>query len=795
MSTLTADLQTAIDRHQAGDLPEAERRYRAILQTNPEDCEALHLLGVVAQQSGKHAEAIELITTAIDRAGAPRAVMVCNLGAALQAAGDIDAAIDRYEQSLALEPDYLDARHNLAAAYAARGQHERAVDAYQQVLERDPAHRLALINLAKSLEQLRRTEQAIACYRQAVSAHPGDIEALLNLGALLGRLGDSNAAENCFGEILQQTPEHALAHFNLGCIDQQRGRVENAAAHYRRAVASQPRHLGAWNNLGIVLKQLQQFKEAENCLREVVAVDPKSAIAHFNLGNLLREQERHNEAIDSYRSGLRLQPDHLESYINLGTALSGLGRLSEAEAEYQTALRLNPDYFEAHLNLASVLQLQGRFDEAAATHERAKQVNPACEAVQSNSLMLQLYRADVAPEEIFEQHRQWAGRFEARYAQIEPHPNRRDPERKLRIGYVSPDFRVHPVGFFIENILKHHDRAQFDVTCYAELPRGDRLTERICKNADRWRCTFQQPDDAVIRMIRADEIDILIDLAGHTSGNRLPVFAARPAPVQITYLGYGTTTGLPTMDYRLTDDVADPADERSLHTEELLRLPAGILCFAAPADAPDVSELPMQSNGHITFGSFNNLSKLSAPTLDLWAEVLRAVPESRLMLKNRSFADEDVRRRYQELFQQHGVEPDRVELVGPTKTIAEHLALYHRIDVGLDPFPYNGATTTCESLWMGVPVITLRGKSFVGRMSASLLTRVGLSDFITESPDAYLHRAWVCAAAAEPLAQLRRNLRPVVAASPLCDQASYVRGLEAAYRAAWRSECSCTSDL
>ncbi len=790
MSTVATDLQTAFDRHQAGDLPQAERLYREILQSDPGHCEAMHLLGVLAHQTGNHTQAIELIRAAITLAGSPRAMMCCNLGAAYQALGELDAAEEQYRQTIAVQPNYLDAHHNLAAVWAARGQHEQAVTAYQTVLASNPQHRNARLNLGKSLQQLGRMPEAAECFQQVLAEHPHDVEALLNLGTMLGLQDQLESAAEHFQQILQLTPAHPQANFNLGRIRQDQERLDEAVAHYRSAVESAPDHAHAWNNLGVVLKSLKQFGEAESCLRKVLQLNPHDATVHFNLGNVLREQERHQDAIASYRHGLQIQPNHLESYINLGTALTSLGELQAAEAQYRTALKLQPNYIEAHLNLASVLQLQGLLNEAATVYERGLRIDPACESLRSNSLMLDLYLPEKQPGDILERHQQWAERYQDRDSGGEPFRQTFDPQRRLRIGYVSPDFRVHPVGFFIKTILQQHDRAQFELTCYAEQPDSDHVTEGIRNSVDHWRSTFRQADAAVASLIREDEIDILIDLAGHTSGNRLPVFAYRPAPVQITYLGYGTTTGLSTMDYRMTDAVADPVDERNFHTEELLRLPAGILCYSPPEDVPDVSTLPMQQNGFVTFGSFNNLSKLSVPVLDLWAEVLLSVPQSRLILKNRSFADASVRERYRNLFSERGVVADRIELSGPTKTIAEHLALYERVDLGLDPFPYNGATTTCESLWMGVPVVTLRGSQFVGRMTASLLTRVGLTEFITQTPQAYVHMARAWAEAPDRLAQLRRELRPAVANSPLCDQAAYVRDLEALYRTVWQNWCS-----
>ena len=407
--------------------------------------------------------------------------------------------------------------------------------------------------------------------------------------------------------------------------------------------------------------------------------------------------------------------------------------------------------------------------------------------------MLPLYRPEIAADEVFRRHQARGARFANAATSDSSFPHDRNPQRPLRIGYVSPDFRVHPVGFFMESILRRHDRGQFSVTCYAEHAQDDRMTERLRPLVDRWRTTHRRSDEEVCRMIREDAIDILIDLAGHTSGNRLPVFARRPAPVQMTYLGYGTTTGLTTMDYRLTDAVANPPGETGRHTEELLRIPTGMLCFTPPADAPGVSMPPALQTGQITFGSFNNLSKLSEPTLDLWADLLRAIPNARLLLKNRSFADGTVRARFADNFAARNVATSRIELIGPTASITEHLSLYGRVDLALDPFPYNGATTTCESLWMGVPVITLRGSAFVGRMTASLLTTIGLNEFIAETAEQYIEIACRWANDVQKLSELRGNLRTILGRSPLCDEPAYVCQLEHIYQTEWQRWCAAIS--
>ena len=790
MTEVVSELREAFDRHQAGDLPQAERLYRAVLQEDPTHGEALHLLGVLAHQSGNPTAAMDLIGRAVQHVNPPRAMMYSNLGAAHQAVGDFDTAITHYRLAVQLQPDFDDAQHNLATAFAAQGNHDHAVDAYKQLLATHPRHRAGWTNLGKSLQNLKRYEEAAQCHRSVLGNHPDDCEAWLNLGAVEALLGRQDAAAECFTQLLKRAPQHSLAHFNLGRIRQDQGRLQDAVSHYRQAVQCDAAYVNAWNNLGVSLKSLKQFAEAETCFRKIVTLTPNSATAHFNLGNVLRAQDRSQEAAESYRRGLQFDRQHVESYINLGTALTSAGDFSAAENSYRTALEVCPQSIEVHLNLASVLQLQGRMNEAAAVYERAEKIDPTCEAVKSSALMLPLYQPEILQTEILRRHCEWGARLANLTAADSSFSHDRNPQRRLRIGYVSPDFRMHPVGFFMESILRNHDRERFDVTCYTEHRDDDHVTDRLRPLSQSWRSTCGRTDDDVARMIRDDQIDMLIDLAGHTSGNRLAVFARRPAPVQMTYLGYGTTTGLSAVDYRITDAIADPPGETHGHSEELLRVPGGILCYSPPPNAPEVVSLPAQQSGQVTFGSFNKLSKLSKPTLDVWAAVLRSVPASRLILKNRSFANDTVCARYRAEFVARDIDVDRIELIGPTASITGHLELYGRVDVALDPFPYNGATTTCEALWMGVPVISFRGKAFVERMTASLLTTVGLTEFIVESPKEYVAAACHWAASIQQLAELRQRLRTMASDSPLCDEPAYVRGLEEQYQAAWQRWCA-----
>jgi protein O-GlcNAc transferase len=486
-----------------------------------------------------------------------------------------------------------------------------------------------------------------------------------------------------------------------------------------------------------------------------------------------------------------LEPGRPEAYNILGHALLQGGRCTEAIAQLGAALRLRPGYAAAHDNLGRALKAQGRTAEAVLHHRAALALKPDPKT-HSNLLYSLNLLPQISPAEIFSEHRRWA----ERYAE----PDRAGTMaasvdftagRRLRVGFLSPDFVNHAVAYFFSPVLCHQDRDRFETFCYSNAPIPDEMTETLRGQAAHWRDIARLGDDETVNLIRNDRIDILVDLAGHTAHHRLLVFARRPAPVQVTWLGYPNTTGLTAIDYRLTDAVCDPVGRTEIwHSESLERLPEGFSCYAPPPDAPPVNPLPALPTGQLTFGSCNNFAKVTPEMIGLWAGVLGDHPGSRLLLKSRGFADPDTAQRVCDAFGRAGVAADRLCLDAQNRSVREHLRLYHRIDVALDTFPYNGATTTCEALWMGVPVVTLAGDTHAARVGASFLTQIGRPEWIAESAAGY--RA-ICRQLAENLPQLatiRADLRERMGRSSLCDGPGFVRRLETAFRAMWVARCA-----
>ncbi len=621
---------------------------------------------------------------------------------------------------------------------------------------------------------------------------PADPDALHLAGSAACRMGRYEPAVALYRRYLGIRPDSPGGHLNLGVALSGAGQPAEAEGHFRRALALKPNLAAAHTGLGTALRMLKRHDEAVDAFRGALDIQPEGVGILVHLGAALRDAGRDSEAIDVHRRAISLAPDHAEAHYSLGNLLKRNGRLTEALAAYQAAIEARPDYTEAMNNMAVVLKSQGRMGEATDIYRRALTIRPDYHRAHSNLIFCMNYASDVDGAAIHGESRRWDRTHAVPLkARIRAHPNRPDPHRRLRIGYLSPDFYTHSVSYFFEPLLAAHDRSAVSLTCYADVARPDRTTDRLRELADGFRTIIDWTDTEVAERIRADAIDILVDLAGHTSRHRLLVFAQRPAPVQATWLGYPNTTGLSTIDYRLTDGVADPPGEADrLHSEILIRLEPGFLCYGPPADAPAVAPPPAGKRGTVTFGSFNNLSKLSDATVDLWARLLERVPESRLLLKQSALGDPGTRERVAARFEGAGVGGDRLELAPGTPVRADHLGRYGEVDIALDPFPYNGTTTTCEALWMGVPVVTLAGDRHAGRVGASLLTRVGLDPLIAPTPEAYLTTAAGLAADPERTARLRREIRERMRRSSLCDAEGFARSVERAFREMWRRWCA-----
>jgi predicted O-linked N-acetylglucosamine transferase (SPINDLY family) len=647
----------------------------------------------------------------------------------------------------------------------------------------DPA---ALFNAAVDDLNEGNFAQAEQAFRHILGRWPSYAEAMDLLGVVYAKTGRLQDAAAIMANAVELKPDAAGFHNNLGNVLSSLGRRAEAVQAYERALALRPDDPQTLNNLGSTLYAMARLDAAAEAYERALKLRPEYPEALSNYGNVLIDQGRIADAVAANQKALALNPAYPVAHNNLGNGLRRLGRYEDAVQAYIRALELKPLYADALCNLAETLKEQGRALEALPFYEKALAVDPRQAGIHSNLLLALNSVESLSRMAVYAEHKRWGERFAAAPP---AHAKAKDPDKRLRVGYVSPDFRKHSVAYFIEPVIAAHDRNAVEVFCYANVAVADAVTARIKDSADGWRDIRGLTDADAAAKIRADGIDILVDLAGHTMDGRLPLFALKPAPVQVTYLGYPNTTGLAAVDYRLTDAVADPEGEADrYHTERLIRLANGFLCYRPPADAPDVAPPPFLANGFVTFGSCNNLSKIGPATVAAWAAILKRVPEAWLFLKAKPLADEGTRRRLAGRFAEHGIDPDRLVMTGWIVD-GNHLAVYKRIDVGLDTFPYNGTTTTCEALWMGVSVVTLAGDRHAARVGASLLTRAGLDDLIAQSPEVYVERAVALAGDPARLGALRAGLRDTVARSALSDAQGFTRTLEAAYRHMWRAWC------
>jgi predicted O-linked N-acetylglucosamine transferase (SPINDLY family) len=689
-------------------------------------------------------------------------------------------------------------------------------------------HPTMTISIQQTLEQAAilhragRLKQAEHLYRQILAIKPDHADSLHLLGVIAHQSGHSGKAVDLIGEAIAIDDQSADFHSNIGTALHALGRLDDAEQHYARAVELDPDHLDAHNNLGNALFKRGKFALAAAQFTRAVMITPHDAAAHFNLGNALLAQGEIESAIARYERALFLKPGWAEPHYNLGRAFSMQERPAEAAAQFRRAIEIKPDYVAAHSNLAAALHelgnpteallyarralaihvadadsfnvlgtsllAMGRTEEAIGCFRRAVAERPDDAALHSNLILsLNFYpKATTADQQL--ERATWAGRHASGFTKaVGPHENDRDPRRRLRIGYLSSHFRRQAATCAFGGVIVSHDPREFEVICYSDTAHEDSVTRQLAERADKWRNTMRLGDDELADLIRADRIDILVDLVGHMRGHRLLVFARKPAPIQVTAWGEPNGTGLKTMDYLLADRVLVTPEERGLLAEEVVDLP-NFLGLWLPEAAPEPRSLPALSRGYITFGSLNRIDKVQDPVLVRWAAILRAVEHSHLVLKERTLTDDGQKQRILDTLGRQGIPLGRVMLLG-WRNPTEQFEAYQDIDLALDPFPYGGAMTTLEALWMGVPVVTYAGRTIPSRLSAASLSALGLTDFIAPDLDSYAELAIAKARDLKNLARLRASLRERMACSDFGNPVRYARAVEAAYRSMWQRWC------
>ncbi len=667
-----------------------------------------------------------------------------------------------------------------------------AIDYFRKAITLNPDYSGAYFNLGRSLQNAGQVDEAMLNYQKAIQIAPESVQVYNSLGILLHDKGQIEEAITCFQKAIQINPHCADSYNNIGLCLNEKGNLDEAMACYQKAINLNPNFHLAYDNLGNIMRTRGCLDEAAECYSMALKLQPNSVHIYNNLGMTLQDKGQLDEAITNFKKAINLDPDFADAYNNLGVAFRHKGQLDDAIACFQKAVNLNPNFHLAYDNWGIILSERGQLNEGEIYLRRALQIKPDSSDTYSNLLLGMNYNPSHSPQDILSAHLLFAKKFaEPLASTISPYINDRAPSRKLKIGYISPDFRRHSVNYFIEPVLASHDHDQFETFCYSDVLTPDNVTKRLQNYADQWRNITGITDEKVVELIRKDGIDILVDLAGHTGFNRMMLFARKPAPIQISWLGYPNTTGLSTIDYRIVDYHTDPPGLTDpFYTEKLIRMPESFLCYLPDKNSPNVGELSALKNGYVTFGSFNIFQKVSHETIELWASILKALPNSRLILKAKTFFDKITCNYVKEKFRAHGVSDDRVELIAMMPSFIEHLNSYQRVDVALDTFPYNGTTTTCEAMWMGVPVMTLAGNTHASRVGISLLSNVGLSELIAKTPNEYIVLTTNLSKDIDKLLFLRKNIRDMMAKSPLCDANRFTINLENCYRQIWRNWCA-----
>ena len=679
----------------------------------------------------------------------------------------------------------VNAAFTQALALHQRGLIPDAQRLYRDIVDKFPTHFDSLHHLGISESQSRRHDEAVRLLDEALSVEPRSAPAHSNRGIALHELKRFDEAVASFDRAIAIRPDYADAYSNRGNALTELGRFDEAVASYDRAVALKPAYADAHSNRGNALKELRRFDAAAESCDRALALKPDHADALTNRGFALIELKRPDEALANFDKAIAINPRLAAAWLGRGNVLNDANRVDDAFAAYNQALAIRPDYFKAYIQLAACHGKRGDIDAVISSYDKALAIRPDFADAISN----RIFALDFVPTIGFAEHqaarKQWWERVGAKIAagSRRAHRNSPDPARRIVLGYVSSDFNNHSASTAFKPVLLHHDKTRFAVTCYACSTAEDDVTRDLRRAADTWHDASQWSDERLADQIQADAVDILVDLSGHSAGNRLGVFARKPAPVQVTAWGHATGTGLATMDYLFSDPVAAPANVRHFFAEQIYDLPC-LITMEPPFSGFSPAAAPVLSTGTVTFGVFNRINKISDDAVTAWAAILRSVPGSRLLIKNHALDDVSLCLLLRARFAAHDIPADRIELRGAT-TRLEHLLAYQDVDICLDPFPQNGGVSTWEALHMGVPVVAKLGNSIPSRLSGAILSSIGMGEWVADSIENYRAIALKFAAMPQALQDLRVGLPAKIAASASGNNASYTKAVEAAYRTMW----------
>ena len=766
--------------------------YERALRLNPGFVDAYVALGVAQEELGNLDAAIESYQHALELRS-DYAEVHCNLGHALKAANRVEDAIASYRRTLEVQPDYIEALNGLTTTLRANGRVDELLEIIRSYLNYKPDSPEAHKNLGVALLDAKLFAEALPCFAEAIRLSPNFIDAFLSKGLCYQLMGRLEEACLCNRDAYTIAPESSDVCSSLGNVLLLQENFSEAESIFRHALALPSAPAKAYCDLGNVLQVTGRLDEAIENYRKALAIDPNFAGAYSALAGALKNHGQPDAALQAYTRAIELDPLLCQAHNNLGVIFQEVGLLSNSEASFLRALDIKPDFGEASLNLSVTYAGQARFDEAMICIRRAVALLPDDPKALSCLLFLQNYMNDLPPNRLLDEARLFGALVERKASRIfNEWPNAPQQTRTLRIGFVSADLYEHPVGHFLESVVyemhKEHSHC-FELFAYSNSFVFDVLSERLKENCTGWRSIRGVCDSMACEMIRDDQVDILIDLSGHTHNDRLALFASKPAPIQMTWLGYFATTGVAAIDYLIADPWTLPESFEVCFTEKIVRLPETRLCFTPPKVLVGVNLLPALKNGYITFGCFNTLTKMTDQVVELWSQILKETNNSRLVLRSHLLNDTVVQQKTLERFLVHGIDASRISL---EKSVPrrEYLAAYNDIDIALDPFPYCGGTTTVEALWMGVPVLTLAGSNFLSRQGVGLLMNSGLPEWVASDCEDYVLRAVKHASDYEYLGQLRQGLRKQVLSSAIFDASRFSAYFSDCLRSVWCEWCA-----
>ncbi|PWA38733.1 UDP-N-acetylglucosamine--peptide N-acetylglucosaminyltransferase SPINDLY [Artemisia annua] len=747
-------------------------------------------------------------------------------------------ALGIYESVLERDSGNVEAHIGKGICLQMQNMGRQAFESFSEAVKLDPQNACALTHCGILYKDEGRLVESAESYRKALEADPSYKPAaeclsivLTDIGTSLKLAGNTQEGIQKYYDAIKIDPHYAPAYYNLGVVYSEMMQYDTALSCYEKAALERPMYAEAYCNMGAIVFYELAFH-----------FNPHCAEACNNLGVIYKDRDNLDKAVECYQLALSIKPNFSQSLNNLGVVYTVQGKMDAASSMIEKAIVANPTYAEAYNNLGVLYRDAGSISLAIEAYEQCLKIDPDSRNAGQNRLLAMNYINEGTDDKLFEAHRDWGLRFMRLYPQYTSWDNSREPERPLVIGYVSPDYFTHSVSYFIEAPLIYHDYVNYKVVVYSAVVKADAKTmkfkDRVLKRGGMWRDIYGLEEKKVASIVREDKVDILVELTGHTANNKLGMMACRPAPLQVTWIGYPNTTGLPTIDYRITDAMADPPDTKQKHVEDLVRLPDCFLCYTPSPEAGPASPAPALSNGFITFGSFNNLAKrwqggqvgfwangfelkfekvqfqytlrwsglagqqtsflpnfylldikITPKVLQVWAKILCAVPNSRLIVKCKPFCCDSVRQRFLSTLEQLGLESLRVDLLPLILLNHDHMQAYSLMDISLDTFPYAGTTTTCESLYMGVPCVTMGGSVHAHNVGVSLLSAVGLEHLVAKTEDEYIRLAIQLASDVTALSNLRMDLRNLMANSPLCNGSKFINGLESAYRDMWRGYC------